>query len=218
MLSLENARLWYNASDPVHGFEHVARVYQMALRLARLEGAQVEIVAAAALLHDAGQSSQPDEEASQPGPNRASHHQAAAEFAAAVLSQEGWPAERIAAVQHCIRSHRFRDDQEQPQTLEAKILFDADKLDAIGAIGAARAIGYAVQAGQPFYAPVSEQFRQAGACQPGEAHSAYHEYIFKLRWLKDRLYTASGRCIAAERHRTLEAFFNQLVYESIPPD
>jgi uncharacterized protein len=67
--------------------------------------------------------------------------------------------ERIAAVQHCIRAHRFRDDREPPQTLEAKILFDADKLDVLGAIGAARTIAYAVLDGQPVYAEPSPRFR-----------------------------------------------------------
>jgi len=215
MLSLESARSWYSASDPVHGFDHVARVYQMAVRLARLEGAEMEIVEAAALLHDAGNGHghESDAEFQTLPAARASHHHIAAEFAKTVLGKEGWPEERIAAVLHCIRSHRFRDEDEQPQTLEAKILFDADKLDAIGAIGVARAIGYAVQAGQPVYARASAQFKRAGLGKPGEAHSAYHEYIFKLRRLNDRLYTPSARQIGTERHRIMEVFFTRLAAE-----
>lgn len=214
MLSLESARAWYPESDPVHGFDHVARVYRMAVHLAQIEGAEVDIVGAAALLHDAGNHQHENDEELQSAPStRTSHHHAAADFAKTTLIQEGWPEERIAAVQHCIRSHRFRDVSEQPQTLEAKILFDADKLDAIGAIGVARAIGYAIQAGEPVYARVSEQFKQSGLSEPGETHSAYHEYIFKLRWLKDRLYTPSARKIAEERHRTMETFFQRLATE-----
>ena len=215
MLSIENARAWYSTSDPVHGFDHVARVHQMAIRLAQLEGADLEIVSAAALLHDAGNQADHQGQAGLQTPTaaRQEHHHAAAEFAQAILREEGWSQARIAAVQHCIRSHRFRDEREQPQTLEAQILFDADKLDAIGAIGAARAVGYAVQAGQPAYAPVSEQFRKSGHGEPGEAHSAYHEYIFKLRWLKARFYTPSARQIAENRHRALEEFFTRLAAE-----
>ncbi len=214
MLSLENARAWYPETDPVHGFDHVARVYQMAIRLAHIEGAQADIVGAAALLHDVGNHQlESDAELPSPPAERSSHHHSAADFAQTMLIQEGWSDERIAAVQHCIRSHRFRDEHEQPQTLEAKILFDADKLDAIGAIGVARAIGYALLAGQPVCARVSEQFKQSGLSEPGEAHSAYHEYIFKLRWLKDRLYTPSARQIAEERHRTMQEFFQQLAAE-----
>ncbi|HLA98590.1 MAG TPA: HD domain-containing protein [Anaerolineales bacterium] len=213
MLSLENARSWYSASDPVHGFDHVARVYQMAVRLAQIEGADIEIVKAAALLHDAGIEADRESAAKLPPETRASHHHAAAEFAKTVLGEEGWSEERIAAVQHCIRSHRFRDESEHPQTLEAKILFDADKLDAIGAIGVARAIGYAVQARQPTYARASEQFKRSGLGETGEAHSAYHEYIFKLRWLNNRLYTPSARKIGVERHRVMEAYFVRLAAE-----
>ena len=126
---------------------------------------------------------------------------------------EGWPDERIAAVKHCIRSHRFRDDREPPATLEAQVLFDADKLDAIGAIGVARAIGYAAQAGQPAYAPATQQFIETGELSPGEPHSAYHEYLFKLRHIKDRMLTRSGRALAEQRHRVMAEFFERLKEE-----
>jgi uncharacterized protein len=116
-------------------------------------------------------------------------------------------------VQHCIRAHRFRDDSENPATLEARILFDADKLDAIGAIGVARAIGFAMQAGQPEYAHPSDLFLQTGQLDQGELHSAYHEYIYKLRKLKERLYTTTARRIATDRHRLMVAFFEQLAQE-----
>ncbi len=241
MPNFETARQWYPASDPVHGFDHVLRVYHLAERLAQIEGADLEIVRAAALLHDAsseqwigdrGQGAMGSESASQrpvsatadPGTvselaneqisnPRLTHHHASAEFAAQVLQAEGWPEERIAAVQHCIRAHRFRDRQEPPATLEAQVLFDADKLDAIGAVGVARAIGYAVQAGQPAYAPPSEQFLETGELSPGEPHSAYHEYLFKLRKIKERMLTGSGRKLADERHRVMVEFFERLADE-----
>jgi uncharacterized protein len=211
MLTLEAARAWYALDDPVHGFDHVLRVYYMAERLAFAEGSDVEIVRAAALLHDANASgiAVQGEEAT-----RINHHQASAEFAARLLEAEGWPPERIAAVQHCIRAHRFRRAGEPPQTLEAKVLFDADKLDAIGAIGVARAIAYAVQAGKPIYAAPSARFLKTGQLEPGEAHSAYHEYQFKLRKLKERLFTASALALAEQRHRFLETFFSQLEAEA----
>ena len=149
-----------------------------------------------------------------PAAERATHHHSSAEFAAEVLRAEGWPARRIAAVQHCIRAHRFRDDSEQPHSLEAQILFDADKLDAIGATGVARVIAYSVQAGQSFYAPPSERFLATGELEPGESHTSYHEYLFKLVKLKDRMHTPSARSIAESRHRFLVQFFQELVAES----
>jgi len=117
-------------------------------------------------------------------------------------------------VQHCIRSHRFRDHSEPPQTIEAQVLFDADKLDAIGALGVARAIAYAACAGQPAYAPPSPHFLNTGQTEPGEPHSAYHEYLFKLARIRERLQTASGRALAAERHATMAQFFERLAQEA----
>ena len=216
MPCIETARAWYSSTDPVHGFDHVLRVYHMAELLARTEAADLEIVRAAALLHDIDSSQQskldPQSHSSKDD-KRMQHHLASAEFARQVLEAEGWPARRIAAVQHCIRAHRFRDDREQPQTLEARIIFDADKLDAIGAIGVARAIAYSVQGGSPIYQQPSEQFKQTGQKEPGEAHSAYHEYLFKLRVLKDRLYTATACAIAEERHQFMVDFYAQLSAE-----
>jgi len=212
--TIEEARRWYPADDPVHGFDHVLRVYRMAEYLAEVEGADLEIVRAAALLHDATPpDDRPGKPASRLKAGRVQHHQAAAEFAGEVLRSSGWSKERIAAVQHAIRAHRFRDDSEQPQTLEAMVLFDADKLDAIGAIGVARAIGYATQHHQPAYASPSAHFHQSGQTEPDEAHSAYHEYLYKLSKLKDRFYTASGKRLAAERHRRMSVFFEQLAVE-----
>jgi uncharacterized protein len=105
MLTLEAARAWYPEVDPVHGFDHIERVYRMAEKLARLEGADLEIVHAAALLHDS-RGSDPN------SGERLSHHEASARFAEQVLREEGWSEERIQAVQHCIRAHRYRGEQE----------------------------------------------------------------------------------------------------------
>ena len=206
MPTLEQARAWYSQSDAVHAFDHVERVYRMAERLALAEGADLEIVRAAALLHDTGETTPGTEE-------RSSHHFAAADFAAQVLQAEGWPTERIAAVQHCIRAHRFRDNRQPPATLEAKVLFDADKLDVLGAIGVARAVAYATLAGEPVYAKPSARFLQSGEKDPGEPHSVYHEYLFKLRKIKDRLFTPTARALAVERDAYIAQYFEQLQAE-----
>jgi uncharacterized protein len=206
MPTLEQARTWYAGADPVHDYDHILRVYNMAERLAHAEGADLEIVRAAALLHDA--------EGTTPGAaERATHHFSSAEFAAEILRGEGWPAERIAAVQHCIRAHRFRDTREPPVTIEAKILFDADKLDVLGAIGACRTAAYAALANQPFYAAPSARFLASGEEEPGEPHSSYHEYVFKLRKIKERLFTATAKALAEERDAYLKEFFERLEQE-----
>lgn len=204
MPTIEEARSWYQDADPVHDFGHVTRVYKMAERLASEEGADLEIVRAAALLHDAWGSSPGQSEAV-----RAEHHEVSANFAGEVLGAEGWELERIEAVKHCIRAHRFRST-EAPETIEAMVVFDADKLDVIGAVGAARSIAYAVLDGAPIYAEPSARFMDTMEKEPGEAHSSYHEYLFKLSKIKERLYTTSAIKLAAARHDHLAGFYEQL--------
>lgn len=244
MPTLEQARTWY-PYDPVHGFDHVLRVYNLAEDLAREEGADIEIVRAAVLFHDVesfqpsaisphlkegkqrgvsgeGEEGQDARENSLDDPpkktRRKNHHLSAAEFATQILRAEGWEETRIEAVCHCIRAHRFRDQREQPKTIEAQVVFDADKLDAIGATGVARAIAYATRANQPGFAPPSQQFIQTGKTEPGEPHSAYHEHIYKLIKIKDRLFTPAGRRIAEERHRFMCEFFDRLAEECVSVD
>jgi uncharacterized protein len=206
MPTIEEARAWYAGADPVHDFDHVLRVYRMAERLGREEGADLDILRAAALLHDA-EGSAPE------SAGRAEHHERSAQFAAEILKSENWEAERIAAVQHCIRAHRFRSGGEEPRSIEAKVLFDADKLDVLGAVGAARTVAYAALAGQPTYSRPSAQFLAEGRKEPGEPHSSYHEYLFKLRKVKARLFTRTAQAVAAERSAYLDEFYARLIAE-----
>jgi len=207
MPSIEESAGWYPANDPVHGFDHVLRVLHAAEKIGKELGADQEVLRAAALLHDASGAA--------PGASntRASHERDSARFAEDILRREGWPESRIAEVTHCIRAHRYRG-REAPTSLEAQILFDADKLDVLGAFGVARTIGYALQAGEPIYARPSESFEAGGDKVPGEPHSAYHEYRFKLRRVPERLHTEPARRIAARRSRLLHDFFEQLAQEA----
>jgi len=204
-VTLEEAKTWYADADPVHDFDHVLRVYRIAERLAIAEGADLDIVRAAALLHDSRGSAP-----GIAGNSRMEHHITSANFAGSVLAEKGWPDEEIKAVQHCILTHRYRGHEEVPQTIEAKVLFDADKLDVLGAIGAARTIAYAAIENQPFFSEPSQQFLQTGEKQPGEPHSSYHEFLFKLRHVKERMFTQSGKAIAKSRYAYLMDFYEQL--------
>lgn len=203
MPTVEQARAWYADADAVHDFNHILRVLALAERIGQAEGADLELVRAAVLLHDAHGAAPAD------AAGRAAHHENSADFAAEVLKAEGWPADRIAAVQHCIRAHRYRG-QERPQTLEAQVLFDCDKLDVLGAIGAVRTVAYAALAGEPLTGEPSARFRVSLEKEPGEPHTPYHEFLFKLSRVKERLHTASARALAEARHRYLSEFFDQL--------
>ena len=197
MPTIEEARDFYPEDDPVHGFSHVLRVYRLCEQIGEQENADLEILRAAALLHDVNGDVDVRED----------HHLTAAKFAKQVLLKEGWGKERIEAVTHCIRAHRFRDNLEKPQSLEAKVLFDADKIDAIGAVGVARAVSYAVRAGMDVYGPPSPTYLSTGKLAPGESQTVAHEYLYKLRHIKDRLFTTAGRSLAAERHDLMVRFF-----------
>ena len=203
MPTINEARTWYPAYDPAHGFAHILRVYDMCESLGIEEGADLKILLAAALLHDA-----------KSGPDvRGEHHIASAEFAQEILHAEGWPDDQISAVQHCIRAHRFRDRAEEPQTIEAQVLYDADKLDAIGAVGVIRAVSYAILHGQEIYASPSQLFLTTGEREPGEPHTPRHEFIYKLQHIKNQLYTSSGKALARQRHHFLVNFFQQFEAE-----
>jgi uncharacterized protein len=205
MLTLQDARPWYPQDDEVHGFGHIERVYRLCQKIGELEGADMEILLTAALLHDA--------QGSHPGENsRDDHHLRSAEFAGEILSGMGWDNERIEAVQHCIRAHRYRKE-DIPESLEAKVLFDADKLDVLGAVGVVRALAYAFQVETPAYAKPSEHFLTHWETLEGEPHSAYHEYLFKLKNIASRLLTPTARVIASERQTFLNRFFEQLAEE-----
>lgn len=204
-LNLQSARSFYPFADPVHGFDHIERVYRLCQVIGSAEGADMEILLTAALLHDCD-GSDPSSQ------NRAEHHMLSAERAGGILRERGWEESDIQKVQHCIRAHRFRKSEE-PHSIEAKALFDADKLDVIGAIGIARTIGYAVQAGEPIYCKPSEQFLATGKLSEGEPHSVYHESLFKLRNVHATLYTETGRGLALGRHAFLDIFFKQLEAE-----
>lgn len=202
MLTLEKARAWYPDYDSVHGFDHIERVYGMCEIIGPKEGADMDIVRAAALLHDA-QGSHPVQG------ERKNHHIESAEFASHILKEEGWDDSNIQAVRHCIISHRFRKNS-PPESIEAKVLFDADKLDVIGAIGVVRALAYANQVKQPAYATPSAGFLQNGEKIAGEGHSAYHEYIYKLKNISSLLFTETAKQIAKQRQSFLNNFFEEL--------
>ena len=147
MITIEFARTLYPAgADSAHDFDHVLRVTAMADRIAQAEGANREIVRAAALLHDIGL----DE-------GRAGHETSAANRAAEILREQGYAEDFWHAVAQAIESHRFRSGP-TPQTLEAQVLFDADKLDAIGAIGVARAFAFGAHRGQKLWGVVPPDY------------------------------------------------------------
>ena len=113
----------------------------------------------------------------------------------------------LGAVAHAIAAHRFRTGPD-PQTLEAQVLHDADKLDAIGAIGIARAFAFGGYEGQRLWAEVPPDYRESPSTR--HEHTPVHEFRIKLLKIKDRLLTHSARRLAEERHSFMVAFYERL--------
>jgi len=180
--------------------DHVERVVALAERLAREEGADLEVVKVAALLHDIGRG----EEARSRG--RVCHARYGAELARKILEEEGLPPDFIERVVRAIRRHRFRG-KEPPETIEEKVLFDADKLDSLGAVGIGRAFLFAGEVGARLHNPDVDLKKT----EPYSSEdTAWREFKLKLSKVKDRMLTESGKRLAEERHRFMEEFFDRL--------
>ncbi len=204
-ITIEQACALYRGADATHDFDHVLRVLALAERLAKEEGADRKVVRTAALLHDIARA----QERSDYGLEidaEIDHALLGAQLAKEILADED--ADFVEAVAHAIEAHRYRNAIE-PRTIEAKVLFDADKLDSIGAVGVARAFAFGGAMGQPLWGEVSADYVPGG----DEAHTPHHEFHLKLKHIKDRLYTSTGKRIAEARHQVMAAFYEQMAAE-----
>lgn len=183
-----------------HGPDHSERVYSMALAIGRKLKARLDILAAAALLHDIGRHQETESRGD------ICHALKSAEMAAPILEQLGFAAADIEAIQHCIRSHRFRG-KEKPQSLEAQILFDADKLDSIGAVGIGRAFLFAGQIGAKLH---DAEIDHGKTLAYSHEDTAYREFQVKMSRVRDQILTAPAQKLAQQRHRFMEIFFDEL--------
>ncbi len=188
-------------SPASHGWDHVLRVWNLCRRIGVEEGADLEILEAGAYLHDVGRA----EESASGG--TVCHAAVGARMAREILEKQGLPEPWIHAVVHCIEAHRFRGTGPQPASLEAKVLFDADKLDSIGAVGIGRAFLFAGEVGARLH---NSEVDLACTKPYSQEDTAYREFRVKLVHVRDRMLTVSGRRIAEERHKFMAAFFERL--------
>ncbi|MCU4975226.1 HD domain-containing protein [Halobacteria archaeon AArc-m2/3/4] len=214
------AKSYFDAHDqllPAHDWHHVQRVETLAERLAAARSTDDRVLGLAVLLHDIGRGKEDAGEIDD-------HAAWGAEEARRILSSseefglevvDGLPMgdidvadETIDAVGHCIRAHRYSNDVE-PTTLEARILSDADNLDALGAIGIARVFSYGGEKGTAIHdpaVPIEEDDSRAGRTSVNHIHK-------KILELPDRMYTDEGRELAAERTRVVVDFVDRLEAE-----
>jgi len=187
------------AGDPAHDLAHIRRVVANTRLLAAAEGADLAVVLPAAWLHDCVVV--PKDSADRP---RASRLAAAA--AAGFLRDIGYPAAHIPGIHHAIAAHSF-SARISPETLEARVVQDADRLDAIGAIGIARTLMLGTALGTPLY----DEAEPLPHTRPADdAHSIIDHFYTKLLRLAEMMQTETGRCEAARRTKVMRLFLAEL--------
>lgn len=202
-LLLKNYML-FCMDDSAHDKEHIYRVLYNALDIAQTEeNVDYDVLICACLLHDIGRK----EQFENPG---VCHAMVGAEKAFRFLLEHGFSEEFTQKVCACIRTHRYRKDN-LPQSIEAKILFDADKIDVSGAVGIVRTLVYKGQVGEPLYSLKSD-----GQVSDGENDrepSFFQKYRYKLQNLYESFFTARGAELAGMRQEAAAAFYNSMLQE-----
>ncbi|MFB6076465.1 MAG: HD domain-containing protein [Candidatus Aenigmatarchaeota archaeon] len=184
-------------SDPAHNWHHIQRVYNLCERIGKEEGADLEVLRIGALLHDIGLTE-----------NREKHGEVGAKMAEDILKDLDYSKKSIKHVKDMIKSHRFSNNHE-PKTLEAYILRDADRLDAMGAVGIARIMAYNGLHNKEIYDPDKEINDE----YDGYSETAIHHFYEKLLKLKEDLKTATARKIGRERHEYMEKYLERFFDE-----
>ncbi len=188
-----------------HDYAHTLRVLHNAELLLQTEpDADSFVVRTAAIFHDFAR---PEELASN---GKQDHAQLGADLVRIELEQLGCEPDFVDHVTSCIRTHRYRGKL-IPETLEAKIVYDADKLDSTGAFGIARAFHFAGRIGACLHNTAEEAVNSDAY---GKNDSAYREYLVKLRHLPGKMLTESGRELAKERAVFMDEFFSRLNNEA----
>ncbi|MDR2751018.1 MAG: HD domain-containing protein [Clostridiales bacterium] len=189
----------------VHDSEHARRVLFYALDIAATEpDADIDIVVIASLLHDIGRMAQTKDK-------KVNHAEEGALMARKWLLKEGYPKEFADAVAECIATHRFRSGNE-PKTLEAKIVFDADKVDTTGAIGIARAIAYGGEEHEPLY--LLDENGQVSDGKSDKENSLMKESWKKIRVIGDRFLTKRGKELGLERAEIAQRTIDAIIAEA----
>lgn len=194
--------------DSAHDREHIYRVLYNALEIAEGEGnVDYDVLIGACLLHDIGRQEQFENPA-------LCHAAVGAEKAYRFLMEKGFGTDYAQQVKHCIQTHRFRKSN-PPQSIEAKILFDADKLDVAGAVGIARTLLYKGIVSEPLYSVLED-----GTVSSGEGDTSpsfFQEYKYKLENIYDNFQTAKAARMAEDRRHIAAEFYQNLYREVSSP-
>ena len=194
----------FSSAKGCHDFEHIMRVVKNTEHLLTLlPEADREITLCGALMHDFCRREEDDSD------GKLDHAALGEKVVYALLLDKGCPQEQAAAISSIVGRHRFRSGK-TPETLEEKIVYDADKLDSLGAIGIGRAFLFAGKTGAKLHNSAEEAL--AGSAYSCE-DTAFREYLVKLRHLPEKMQTLPGREIATKRLEFMTEFFERLSAE-----
>ncbi|MBD8496178.1 HD domain-containing protein [Pseudomonas syringae] len=192
--------------DGAHDFSHLLRVWKNVCAIRNHEGGEPQILVAATLLHDCVA-------VEKNSPFRASASRLAAARARELLTDMGWDEEMIEAVAHAIEAHSF-SAAIAPRSLEARILQDADRLDALGMIGVARLFHVSGRMGSRLYDPLDPH---ASARTLDDKRFALDHFKTKILSLAQGFQTTTGARLAQTRHQRVERFLREWLEEIDPP-
>ncbi|HAV11858.1 MAG TPA: phosphohydrolase [Candidatus Moranbacteria bacterium] len=204
-------------SCSAHNIDHTMRVYNMALNIAKQErDVDLDVLKMAALLHDIARVKEDDDKT-----GNVCHAEESSKMAEPILKNLGYSANKIGDIKHCILSHRHRTNN-KPESIEAKILFDADKLDSLGAIFMIRAGAWMARHNCPIFPQMGLKKyikinligeKEDGRIKDPSKHSLYYEFEIKNRKLPQLMFTKTGKKIARQRLRFDEIFLDRLAKE-----
>ncbi len=197
-------------SCSAHNLDHVLRVYNLCMFLSKYEeNVGLEVLIPAVLLHDIARVKESKDKSGE-----IDHAILGSEMAEDILRNLKYEEDKIEKIKHCIITHRFRTDN-RPKTIEAKILFDADKLDALGSIGIARCFMLAGQFGQSLSVknPIDTNTSDNGRLKDVSKHSPFIEYEVKFKKIPEKLHTKKAKEIGIERLKFMDDFFKRLDLE-----
>ena len=200
--SIKNEVISIMDNDPAHDFEHVMRVYKNAQKISKKEKANQKLVLSAALLHDI---------VSYPKSSKRSKLSSidSAKKSKIILKKYDFSDDEITIVSDAIAEHSFSQNK-VPQTLEGKILQDADRLDALGAIGIARVFATSGSLNRPFY-NIDDPF--CNKRNPDDDLWAVDHFFNKLVKLESMMNTKYGKIEAKKRTKVLKEFLKQIKNE-----
>jgi len=183
-----------------HDWSHVERVYKLCKLIAKKENADLKVLKLAALLHDIGRLEEDESK------GRICHAERSSILARKILKKYNVDKETIEKVIHCIETHRKRKNK-KPESIEARVFFDADKLDSIGATGIGRLFLFAGEIGARLHNKKVDLEKQK---MYSKDDTAFREFHASVRKIKDKMLTQEGKRIAEERHKFMIEFFNRL--------